>query len=145
MHDLKLFKINGDYYMDSYDVADAIGKRHDHLLRDIPGYRKTLAKADLPKLGGINFFVESIYTDERGRVMLCYLLSKAGCDVCANNSIPLPLMSCFFIRSRPRRDKPRKNPSLKDKLNGAKGKAARNSDNNPPGHEPTKRDGAGLE
>ncbi len=38
MQDLTLIRQDGGCYIDSREVAELIGKRHDNLLRDIMGY-----------------------------------------------------------------------------------------------------------
>jgi phage regulator Rha-like protein len=38
MNDLEIKKVNGGAYIDSRQVAEAIGKNHKDLLRDIRGY-----------------------------------------------------------------------------------------------------------
>ena len=71
------------FYADSRQVAELVDKRHDHLVRDIDGYIKTLGKN--PKLGASNFFVESSYKQAgNGKEVRCYLLTKKGCDMVAN-------------------------------------------------------------
>ena len=84
MHELTITKQNGVAYIDSRDVADYIGKRHDHLLRDINGYRKILGKVVDPTFGVNNFFVEYSYHDKIGRTLPCYLITKMGAELCAN-------------------------------------------------------------
>lgn len=84
MYDLTIIKQNGGAYIDSREVADLIGKRHDHLLRDIDGYLLILEKCNAPNFGDIEFFVKSSYIDARNRKKTCYLLSKMGCELCAN-------------------------------------------------------------
>jgi len=87
MFDLTLIKQDGGVYIDSREVAEAIGKNHKDLLRDIRGYIKVLAKIDERKLAPILFFLESTYLDSYGREKPCYLLSKLGCELCANKLI----------------------------------------------------------
>ena len=84
MNELTIIKQNGGAYIDSREVAEYIGKRHDNLLRDIDGYLQILNKANALNFEGIKFFVKSSYTDSRGREKPCYLLSKIGCELCAN-------------------------------------------------------------
>lgn len=90
MYDLTIIKQRGSgatcasAYIDSREVAEFIGKRHDHLLRDIGGYLKILRNSNAPKIGGVNFFVESSYLDGKGETRPCYLLSKMGCEMVAN-------------------------------------------------------------
>ena len=69
-----------------------IGRRHDHLIRDIKSYCDILSKTTAPKIGGSternfapsDFFIESTYKDSTGRTLPCYLLTKKGCDMVAN-------------------------------------------------------------
>ena len=84
MYDLTLIKTDGGTYIDSREAAELIGKRHDNLLRDIAGYLKIINNSNALKIEGINFFIESSYTDARGRSKPCYLLSKMGCEMVAN-------------------------------------------------------------
>jgi Rha family phage regulatory protein len=84
MNTLTVIKQNGGKYIDSREVAEAIGKRHDHLLRDIAGYLKTMEKVTAPNFGVSDFFLESHYKDSTGRTLPCYLISKMGCEMVAN-------------------------------------------------------------
>ena len=84
MKDLTIIKQNGGSYIDSREAADLIGKRHDHLLRDIAGYLNYLNNSNHPKIGGVDFFINSSYTDGKGEIRPCYLLSKMGCEMVAN-------------------------------------------------------------
>ena len=84
MYDLTIIKQSGGSYIDSREVAMLIGKRHDHLLRDIRNYSDTIAKRGLPKIGASDFFVESSYVNAQNKEMPCYLLSKMGCELVAN-------------------------------------------------------------
>jgi len=84
MNELTIIKRDGGAYIDSREVAEAIGKDHNHLLRDIRGYSKILEKAIASNFGRNDFFLESTYIDARGRTIPCYLLSKKGCELVAN-------------------------------------------------------------
>ena len=84
MNGLTIIKQNGGKYIDSREVAEAIGKRHDNLLRDIDGYLKTLEKSNALKIEGVNFFIKSNYRDAKSEARPCYLLSKMGCEMVAN-------------------------------------------------------------
>jgi Rha family phage regulatory protein len=84
MYDLTLIKRNGGVYIDSREVAAAIGKRHDHLLRDIAIYREIIVHGGLPKIGESDFFIESNYLNAQNRKMPCYLISRVGCDLIAH-------------------------------------------------------------
>ena len=76
-------QVNNELTVDSREVAEMTGKRHDHLLRDISGYVKVLSGN--PKLGCENFFIESTF-ENRGKQYPCYLLTKKGCDMVANKT-----------------------------------------------------------
>lgn len=52
MKELLVFNSNGKNVVDSRDVAEMTGKRHDHLIRDIAGYAKILSENTHPKSGG---------------------------------------------------------------------------------------------
>jgi len=83
-NELTIIKRNGGAYIDSREVADYIGKRHDNLLRDIDGYVRTLVKSGVLKIEDTSFFIKSTYTDACKREKPRYLLSKLGCALCAN-------------------------------------------------------------
>jgi Rha family phage regulatory protein len=82
--ELTIIKQNGSAYIDSREVADAIGKRHHDLLRDIGKYLKYMEKVTESKIAFSDFFIESTYLDSTGRTLPCYLISKRGAEVIAN-------------------------------------------------------------
>ena len=92
MKELTVFEHNHVDVVDSRQVAEMIGRRHDHLIRDIKSYCDILSKTTAPKIGGSternfapsDFFIESTYKDSTGRTLPCYLLTKKGCDMVAN-------------------------------------------------------------
>ncbi|GHU95167.1 hypothetical protein FACS1894208_07510 [Clostridia bacterium] len=84
MSELSIIKYDGDAYIDSREVAELIGKRHDNLLRDIAKYREILAKNGLLKIEESDFFVEGSYLNAQNKPMPCYLISKRGAEVIAN-------------------------------------------------------------
>ena len=44
--------------LDSREVAELVGKRHDHLMRDIERYSQYISKSNNPKVGAVeNFFI----------------------------------------------------------------------------------------
>jgi Rha family phage regulatory protein len=85
--ELEIIRKNGGAYIDSRQVAEVIGKRHDHLLRDIGMYADILARATHPNFGVSDFFVRASYFDTTGRELLCYLITKKGCEMVANKLI----------------------------------------------------------
>ena len=93
MDELRVFEVNQVDVVDSREVAEMTGKRHDHLIRDIAGYIKILSENTHPNFGGSgaeskigpsDFFIPSTYKDSTGRTLPCYLLTKKGCDMVAN-------------------------------------------------------------
>lgn len=83
MKELKVINHNGTLVADSREVANMIGKRHDHLMRDIQGYAAAIEKSaetvsvpNAPKFGVVDFFIPSTYVDPKGETRPCYLLTK---------------------------------------------------------------------
>ena len=87
MNELTLIKRGDTAYIDSREVAEAIGKAHRHLLRDIRGYCGILGKIGQPNFGQSDFFIESSFLNAQNKEMPCYLLSKMGCELVANKLI----------------------------------------------------------
>lgn len=81
MKELKLTNLNGTEFVDSRQVAEAVGKEHSKLLRDIRTYCDYLNEA---KIGLVDFFIESKYTDSKGEERPCYLCTRKGCEMIAN-------------------------------------------------------------
>ncbi|MDC3414303.1 ORF6C domain-containing protein [Terrihalobacillus insolitus] len=82
MTELKVISHEGNLVTDSRDVAEMVDKRHDHLLRDIDGYKAILDQN--PNLRSDNFFIESNYTAGTGKKYKSFLLTRKGCDMVAN-------------------------------------------------------------
>lgn len=82
MKDLTIKNHNGINVVDSREVAEMVGKRHDNLMRDIQGYIKVLDMNS--KLRASQFFIKSTYLDAYKREKPCYLLTKQGCEMVAN-------------------------------------------------------------
>lgn len=76
----------------SLEVAEMVGKRHDHLIRDIKKYIGELSHpnfgdAENPNEGEIpyvEFFKESSYVDAQSKKRLCYDITKKGCEFIAH-------------------------------------------------------------
>ena len=84
MNELTIIKRNNTAFIDSREVAEVIGKRHDNLLRDIGKYREIISCAGLLKIEESDFFIESSYLNSQNKEMPCYLISRKGADVIAN-------------------------------------------------------------
>ena len=84
MNGLTVFNHDGQLVIDSREVAAMVGKRHDHLMRDIGTYIIYLNKSTDPKFGASDFFITSTYQDPTGRTLPCYLITRKGCDMVAN-------------------------------------------------------------
>ena len=67
--------------IDSREVAKMVKKSHAHLLRDIGIYCNHLTETNF---GLSEFFQESTYTDSTGRTLLCYQITRKGCEFIAN-------------------------------------------------------------
>ena len=84
LNNLTLVQRGNSHYIDSREVAELIGKRHDHLLRDIRNYIEIITNRGLPKIGVSDFFNESSFINSQNKVMPCYLISKLGAEVISN-------------------------------------------------------------
>ena len=65
--------ITSDVKMTSLDIAEVIGKQHQHVLRDI--------RKEIDRLGteiGQSIFGRTSYTDKSNREMPCYEFGKDG-------------------------------------------------------------------
>lgn len=82
MNELQVINFNGQYVVDSREVAEMVGKRHADLLRDIETYTNYLSQN--AKLRSDEFFIESSYKAGTGKSYKCYLLTKQGCEMVAN-------------------------------------------------------------
>ena len=82
MQDLQVVEQNNEFYVDSREIAEMVGKRHTDLLRDIDNYLSVILQN--AKLRSADFFVASSYTSNNNNTYKCYLLTKKGCDMVAN-------------------------------------------------------------
>lgn len=81
MNEFKITNINGVETVDSRQVAEAVGKEHKELLKNIRKYSEYLTES---KISLSDFFVESSYTDSTGRNLPCYNVTRKGCEMIAN-------------------------------------------------------------
>ena len=81
MNELTLMNFNGIETVDSRQVAEAVGKNHFDLLRDVRKYCDYLGES---KIACTDFFIESSYTTEQNKEMPCYLCTRKGCEMIAN-------------------------------------------------------------
>ena len=65
----------------SMEVAEMVNKEHSHLMRDIRRYIKQLNEA---KIGLVDFFMESTYTDAKGEIRPCFNVTQKGCEFIAH-------------------------------------------------------------
>ena len=79
MKNLTIKNHKGINVIDSREVAEMIGKKHDNLLRDIRGYIKVIEESS--KLRSQDFFIESTYKNSQNKSQPCYLLTKQGCEM----------------------------------------------------------------
>ncbi|MBJ8074030.1 Rha family transcriptional regulator [Bacillus cereus group sp. N12] len=69
-------------FIDSLEVANMTGKRHDHLLRDIDNYMDIFLTN--PNLGALDYFQKATYLDLKGEPRRKFLLTRKGCELVAN-------------------------------------------------------------
>lgn len=81
MNKFRITNLDGVETVDSRQVAEAIGKEHSKLLRDIRTYCDYLNES---KIGLVDFFIESSYTDSKGETRPCYNVTRKGCEMIAN-------------------------------------------------------------
>ena len=81
MNNLQLIEVNGVYCADSREVAEMVEKDHSKLIRDIRTYCDYLNEA---KIGLVDFFSPTAYTDIKGEERPCYYITRKGCDMIAN-------------------------------------------------------------
>ena len=81
MSELTVINHNGQFVIDSREVAEMVNKRHSDLLESIEGYIKHLTNGNFRSL---DFFIPSTYQDAKGETRPCYLLTRKGCDMVAN-------------------------------------------------------------
>ena len=81
MNELTLINFNGIETIDSRQVAEAVEKDHNKLLRDIRTYCEYLGES---KIGHSDFFIKSTYITEQNKKMPCYLCTRKGCEMIAN-------------------------------------------------------------
>lgn len=73
---------NGHPVLDSREVAELVGMRHDHLIRNIDHYIEVMSQT--PKLGTDDFFIKQTYTAGTGKQYKRYDITKKGCEMVAN-------------------------------------------------------------
>lgn len=81
MNKLQIICQNGNFYADSREVAEMVGKEHNMLLRDIRTYCEYLGQSNFAQS---DFFVKSTYTNLQNKQMPCFLITRKGCDMVAN-------------------------------------------------------------
>ena len=79
--------LNNSKTLDSREVAEMMGKKHENLLKDIQGSGKNLGIIPTLTKGNfhvVNYFIESSYKDAKGETRKCYLVTKMGCEMLGN-------------------------------------------------------------
>ncbi|EJQ14089.1 Rha family transcriptional regulator [Bacillus cereus] len=69
-------------FIDSLEVADMIGKRHDNLLRDIDNYMNVFLTNSIMRAS--DYFEKAVYFDLKGEQRRKYLFTRKGCELVAN-------------------------------------------------------------
>lgn len=81
MEELSIITNKKPITIDSREVAEMVDKDHAKLMRDIRTYCSYLNEA---KFGLVEYFIESTYLDAKGEERPCYLVTRKGCEICAN-------------------------------------------------------------
>jgi len=81
MNSLTIIKSNGQFAIDSREVAEMTEVRHSDLLEKINGYITHLTNG---KFRSSDFFIPSTYKGGNGEIRPCYLITRKGCDMIAN-------------------------------------------------------------
>lgn len=81
MNELTPMNFNNVEVIDSRQVAEAVGKVHKNLVRDIRIYCEYLGELNFEPT---DFFIESTYKTEQNKEMPCYLCTRKGCEMIAN-------------------------------------------------------------
>lgn len=81
MNEFKITNINGVETVDSRQVAEAVGKEHKELLKNIRKYCEYLGES---KISLTDFFIESTYITEQNKSLPCFLCTRKGCEMIAN-------------------------------------------------------------
>lgn len=67
----------------STEVAEMMETRHDNLMRKISGINKDFNDH---KIEGVEYWIESSYTDRKGEERKCYEITKKGCEFLAHKT-----------------------------------------------------------
>lgn len=81
MDKLTIINSNGQFVVDSREVAEMIGKRHCDLLETVHGYIKILTNG---KVRSLDFFIPFSYQDSKKETRPCFEITRKGCDMIAN-------------------------------------------------------------
>ena len=81
MNEFKLTNWGGIETVDSRQVAEAVEKPHNDLMKDIRRYSGFLNEGNISH---VDFFIASTYTDSKGETRPCYLITRKGCEMIAN-------------------------------------------------------------
>ncbi len=87
MKKLTVINHNGQFTIDSREVAEMTGVRHCDLLEKIQAYSQTLDNSENGIFRSLDFFIPHAYSVEGNtRPYPCYLLTRKGCDMVANKT-----------------------------------------------------------
>lgn len=81
MNNLQIINSNGQFAIDSREVAEMTEVRHSDLLEKINGYVQHLTNGNFRSS---DFFIPNIYVGGNGEERPRYLLTRKGCDMVAN-------------------------------------------------------------
>lgn len=98
--------------VNSRDVSEFLGKRHDNLMRAI---RSDIEKLEEPE----QYYKESSYKDNKGQTRACYEISIEGCERLAKR-LTEPQKKDFMSKCRGNSEEPVKEPEQPEKEYTAK-------------------------
>lgn len=109
MEKMKLHELT----ISSREVVEMVGKEHCKLLRDIKTYITYLGEANF---GFSDFFKESTYISEQNKRLLCYEVTKKGCELIAHKLTGKKgvLFTANYINRFHEMEEELKNPKLKE-------------------------------
>jgi len=81
MNNLNIISRDGQFAIDSRDVAEMTNVRHSDLLEKIDTFVQYLTNG---KVRSLDFFIPGEYTDGKGEVRRKYDCTRKGCDMVAN-------------------------------------------------------------
>ena len=68
----------------SRELAELTNKQHTHVLKDIRKYAEMMKELNGAGLCSVDYFIESMYIDNKGEHRPCFRITRKGCEFFAN-------------------------------------------------------------